>query len=50
MVSFQALNFMILGISPVAVHDKGNMLRYWALPECPDEQLMSLPEYPFCGR
>ena len=50
MVSFQALNFMVLGISPVPVHNKRNVLRYWPLLECPNEQLMRLSENPFGWR
>lgn len=50
MVSLQALNFVVLGIPPVPVHNKGNVLRYWALLECPDEQLMRLSENPFGWR
>lgn len=41
---------MILGVSPVAVHNERNVLRYWPLLESPDKQLMRLPEDPFGWR
>lgn len=49
-VSFQGLNLVVSGISPISIHDEGDMLRDWALLEGPDEKLMSLLQDPFCWR
>lgn len=38
---------MIFGISSISIHDKGNMLRNWALFEGSNKELMGLLENPF---
>lgn len=42
------LDLVVLRIAPIAIHNKRNMLRDWALFQGPYKKLMNARQDPFC--
>lgn len=48
MVALEGLNLVISCKAPIAIHNKCDVLWYWALLQGADEKIVGLLEYPFC--